>query len=888
MRYILKDYQADASTKLVKHLSDFADNYRRNGTVGAVGLAAITGAGKTVIAASVIEAILKGTGDEPADPSAVFLWVSDSEDLNEQSRWRIMQASSELDALTENITTSFREPKLRRGRVYFLNVQKLGKNSTLARQRYRVADPQQQMLGSMPAPDSGEVDLWRVIGNTIDDPDTTVYLIIDEAHRGMSSTKKASEERSTIVQTLMKGAPATALAEATPAMPIVLGISATIKRFNDVIAQSPGRVAVSVEVDPYKVQASGLVKDTITLHIPTEDGVYEEILLRSGTKSLMQFDHAWGGYVASQPDEKPVDPLMVVQVPNKVTDLQIEQYMSIIMDTWPALGVGAFAHVLGDKRSIPALGVLVDYVEPERIQDTREIRVVFAKEAISTGWDCPRAEVMVSFRPAKDLVHITQLLGRMLRTPLARSIDGNDFLNSTLCILPYFDRSNAVAVANKVAYGGTSFDESDPTTEKLRRVLINPVDLHPIEGEVADRVWECFESLPTDAVPKGTSNPIRLLQELAYELGVDGIVEDPKKTAFKSLCLALDYQYADNEDLVKDVEHDIWNLEAEYLQFRLGIANENSKTKVRSAEHGEEVTYRADANVVREAAKKAGRTFSPELVTKYVSYRKQQDASGRDLVEVFQEAQVRIAALARVEKTRDAVLGKATEIIHQWQEQFRVEMKILPETRLAKYEEIFEKTDVPTRMVLRKPANAQAETMMSQVDSFGKTVGEPVAIPLFEGHVLVDERNLYPAILNDLENTVVETEMARQESVAWLRNRSSGAGSFTIGYRNAVGDWSSLHPDFLFFSEVGGAVRASIVDPHSHHLADALPKLHGLVRFYEIDPGAWWRVEALTDLGQGDIRGIDLTKQTVRDAIRNAQSAEELYRDEGLSFKYAT
>ena len=45
------------------------------------------------------------------------------------------------------------------------------------------------------------------------------------------------------------------------------------------------------------------------------------------------------------------------------------------------------------------------------------MRVLFAKDAISTGWDCPRAEVLVSFRPAEDETHITQLLGRMVRTP---------------------------------------------------------------------------------------------------------------------------------------------------------------------------------------------------------------------------------------------------------------------------------------------------------------------------------------------------------------------------------------------------------------------------------------------------------------------------------------
>ena len=71
------------------------------------------------------------------------------------------------------------------------------------------------------------------------------------------------------------------------------------------------------------------------------------------------------------------------------------------------------------------------------------MRVLVAKDAISTGWDCPRAEVLVSFRPAKDHTHITQLLGRMVRNPLARRVPGDERLNSVDCILPFFDRTTA-------------------------------------------------------------------------------------------------------------------------------------------------------------------------------------------------------------------------------------------------------------------------------------------------------------------------------------------------------------------------------------------------------------------------------------------------------------
>jgi hypothetical protein len=103
-------------------------------------------------------------------------------------------------------------------------------------------------------------------------------------------------------------------------------------------------------------------------------------------------------------------------------------------------------HVLGDHSTQKFGRWEVEWIEPQRVQDEHRVRVLVAKDAISTGWDCPRAEVLVSFRPAKDNTHITQLLGRMVRSPLARRVPGDERLNAVDCILPFFDRTTAVKV----------------------------------------------------------------------------------------------------------------------------------------------------------------------------------------------------------------------------------------------------------------------------------------------------------------------------------------------------------------------------------------------------------------------------------------------------------
>ncbi|MYR09016.1 hypothetical protein GTV32_23070 [Gordonia sp. SID5947] len=60
------------------------------------------------------------------------------------------------------------------------------------------------------------------------------------------------------------------------------------------------------------------------------------------------------------------------------------------------------------------------------------IRVLVAKERGLDWVGLSRAEVLVSLRPARDDTYVTQLLGRMVRTPLAQSTSV-DRLNSAAC-----------------------------------------------------------------------------------------------------------------------------------------------------------------------------------------------------------------------------------------------------------------------------------------------------------------------------------------------------------------------------------------------------------------------------------------------------------------------
>src|SRR5665811_626842 len=246
---------------------------------------------------------------------------------------------------------------------------------------------------------------------------------------------KRAADRKTIVSRLIHGEPGS-----NPAIPIVWGISATIERFTAAMGEVKDRTGYpNVAVDIERVRASGLIKDEIGLAQPDEKGTFSTTLLREAVKATRGFEERWEAY-SSNEGEPEVLPVLVIQVPDKASDLKLVELVRTIEEEWPDLGPRAIAHVLGEHEKLTLGSRSVEWVYPESIQTEADIRVVLAKEAISTGWDCPRAEVLYSERPAKDATHIAQIIGRMVRQPLAHRIATDDALNAVICYLPLFDQ----------------------------------------------------------------------------------------------------------------------------------------------------------------------------------------------------------------------------------------------------------------------------------------------------------------------------------------------------------------------------------------------------------------------------------------------------------------
>lgn len=856
MKFTLKGYQEDAIKEVLDRLDDARERWHRRGKKSAFSLSATTGSGKTVMAAAAIEALFYGNDEfdfEP-DPGAVVVWFSDDPSLNEQSKWRLQQASDKLtvsDLVT--VENTFGREQFEPGKVYFLNTQKFAKTSLLVRGH----DPNDSAVElddrQMPImPDARAHTIYDTIRNTIEDDQLTVYFVLDEAHRGMKDGAFATEKgRTTIVRKLINGK------GSVPGMPIVWGISATVQRFNAAMEGMLGRDTLSaVQVDSKEIQISGLIKDTVDLDVPTETGDFATALLRRGTQKLKEISEAWAAYASEQGDADLVLPLMVLQVPNSPDAHEIATWLDVVFEAWPELDRGCIANVFGEHRSEQFGKYEVPYISPERVQESDWVRILLAKDAISTGWDCPRAEIMVSFRAASDRTHITQLLGRMVRSPLARRIAGNDRLNAVDCILPRFDKKTVEAVVATLMSGGEAGE--DPP---LRRVLIKPIEVTS-NPAVPVEVWDKLLSIPSQSLPRKQARPVKRLTALAHELAVDGLLPRAGVKAHKAMHDVLDRARADLGSEIQALREGVEMIEGTTITANLETQRRSFNDFVEAA----------DLAVIEDAYKRAARIISPDIAR---TYAEQLAADGDD--DALIDAHTSIAAMGLVSDVKTRLERAAEELSLKWLAEYRDAMRELSDERRDVYREIAEMSADPFEVDLAQPRAWLEPTTAKEPN------GTEVELPRFDRHLLCDDEGLFPTALLRWESHVLETEMRQDDRVAWYRNPSRATqDSLGIAYE-MDGDPAIVRPDFIFFSRLDdGETVADIVDPHGHHLADALPKLRGLAKYAEEHASVFRRFEAVSEI-DGRYRRLDLKDSTVRSAIEAAASAKSLYMGEAGS-----
>lgn len=434
MKIELFSFQQRAAMDLHRKALFASDNYSRGQGPQVISFTAPTGAGKTIILAALFDRLIGGYAELPEQPQSIIVWLSDSPELNQQSLDKIATRSDHFPYRNCTVIddASFNLRVLEEGHLYFLNTQKIGSKGNLTQHS-----------------DGREYTIWETLANTVKSKGRYLYFVIDEAHRGTSESREISKANS-IMQKFIKGDPEVGL----PPMPVVIGVSATAERFNRLVRNYQCNFC-NVLVQPEEVRSSGLLKDRIIISYP-EEGVVDKDLSVLQAAALDWQDKCahWYQYCYEQHYGQ-VNPIFVIQVENGaegvLSKTELAEALKIIEQaTGETFTTGEVVHTFGQtKEAVEIGGIEVRYLEPSRIQDDARVRVVFFKENLSTGWDCPRAETMMSFRTATDTTYIAQLLGRMVRTPRGERVKVDESLNEVHLFLPHF---NAETVKEIVDY----------------------------------------------------------------------------------------------------------------------------------------------------------------------------------------------------------------------------------------------------------------------------------------------------------------------------------------------------------------------------------------------------------------------------------------------------
>ena len=330
-----------------------------------------TGSGKTVMMARFVRDLVRTP--ELADADFAFLWASiggsNEGDLAAQSRGKFdAYYGGASEVLVTGLDSLSRDKVLDQHEILFFNWSKIKTRNKEGRKLRRENEQEITWDGMVKRTQSRERD---------------IILIIDEAHT--ESRTSLAEEEIKLIQPKM-----------------VLHITATHRDQTD----------IDVRVPHKEVVASGLIKESIDSQTK-EDFAGKRIkdldvhILRLALKKREELAISYRGIGVD------VNPLLMIQLPNDDQMSQEEEMKKDLVLRWLR------KEGVDDNRIAVWLDKEKSNLENITLHNS-DVDVLLFKQAPATGWDCPRAQVLLMYRETKDPVFQVQVLGRVLRMPEGR------------------------------------------------------------------------------------------------------------------------------------------------------------------------------------------------------------------------------------------------------------------------------------------------------------------------------------------------------------------------------------------------------------------------------------------------------------------------------------
>ena len=918
MKVELFPFQKKAVLNLRMNAAEALGSYHRTHTPQVLSLQAPTGAGKTIIMAALIEEILFGNDQYPDQPEAIFVWLSDSPALNEQSKQKIDLKADKI-RFGQCVTIedeSFDMEMLEDGKIYFLNTQKLGKAGNLGYHS-----------------DSRQYTIWETLTNTAREKADRLYFIIDEAHRGMQG--REAGRATSIMQRFLKGASEQKL----PAMPLVIGVSATAARFNALVGDTNSTLHKCV-IPANEVRSSGLLKDRIVLTYPDDPAKNNEMaVLGAATDEWKNKCDHWYQYCYEQHYAQ-VNPVFVIQVlagsGKAVSDTALDHALATIEERiGTPFKENEVVHTFGSTGMLKINGLSVPHVEPSDITDDRRIRVVLFKENLSTGWDCPRAETMMSFRKAEDATYIAQLLGRMVRTPLQCHINVDESLNDVRLYLPHFNRETVTKVVEELqsAEGGDIPAVIDG--ESLENQTWVPWSVHPPTRRSASAENPDQPSLPWDSngnqseyvtsspgtpeataetreihpqqtpsvmIPlhpvrtphDGVTEPAKVVEpELPLPVGLldrEGIakfindqgyvtyhVRDVRINNYlKSLLdlAGLLTQYRIFADANDEVENDVVSmmrkhienlrqsgkydeLSKQVLSFKLSIRTFDIFGESLDQGYARDMFTSSESDLDRQLRAADAKLGGYGFPNKYgMRYMNEEDPP-----------EYKIDCILFV--ADDDCIAKLNQYaenkFHSFNDRYRKYVVSQDERCKKQYGDIVSAGDAVSKHNFSLP-----EIISAHPDYNGKE---------YQNHLFTDDAGIAKIKLNGWEEGVLAEESETNDFVCWIRNPSRASWSLCIPYE-INGTTKPMYPDFIIVrSDPQLQYVIDILEPHNPDFKDNFGKAKGLAHYAAEEPRIG-RVQLIRQgkdaAGRTRFKRLDLAKGAIREKVLHAQNNDEL------------
>lgn len=351
-----------------------------------------TGSGKTFMTTSFINQL----NNQPDwDYDKCFVWITFSDDLAMQSKDKF------YDYFFPNISNrlltvdDFSKGKLKKNDVLFINWQKLVSRKAEDR---RLRRPDEELLRKE------QGFYFEDLVEQTQKDNREIIMIIDESHKNVT----ASAQRDVISKINPK---------------IIIKVSATpdsLPSITDITHNRKGFVEVERQdvVDEYLIKEKIVCQTEEDLQKHSGENL-DEVLLLLAMEKREETKQEYKRF------NKNINPLVIIQLPNDDKDLisqGVQTKEQIVTNYLLSNGV--------EERKIACWFDGRRENMDDIADNDNQVEFMLFKQAAGTGWDCPRASILVMYREIKSAQFQTQTLGRILR--IADPKDKETFKHSSL------------------------------------------------------------------------------------------------------------------------------------------------------------------------------------------------------------------------------------------------------------------------------------------------------------------------------------------------------------------------------------------------------------------------------------------------------------------------